>query len=563
VRRALVAALLGGAVLAPAAHAAQVTQPLDFRASDGVRLKATIGGQDEIRPRPTIIEFSPYAPGCCAEIAGPEYNYVQVQARGTGASEGRWSATGPRDQQDVSDFLRWACDQPWSGGEVAIYGFSASAIVAYNAMHLDLACMRTAVLMAGGADLYRDLLYIGGIPNMIPGTAVLAAIGAGALASGPERMRSAPQTAPDPPAGYLQIGLDFLAHPTLDGYWNDRTLRPTGLHVPILADTGFYDVESRGPFEAYRLTRHLGSHLLVLGAHDGWPADSGGPFPHYKRWFDHYLLGIDNGVQDEPRVQTLFGIGGREALMSGAFKRASGDDWPLPQTRWTALHLGDGTITPEPVSAPAEQTFVSTPSQPLASDPNTVATVGGSGWNGYTLDDLIYGTGLGDMNAPAPLAATYTTPPLAEAADAVGPLRLHVRLTTTTPESDVHAVIADVGPDGQAKPVGLGRLRTSFPGVIEERSLFDPASGEMVRPYPDFSVKTPATPGEARDYDIEFWPIGNRFEAGHRIRLYLTGSAALVLPTTPSATTVSVGGDTAARLVFPTLDAPPVFAADR
>ena len=34
-----------------------------------------------------------------------------------------------------------------------------------------------------------------------------------------------------------------------------------------------------------------------------------------------------------------FGVGGREAMMDGAWKRASGDDWPLPQTRWTALHL--------------------------------------------------------------------------------------------------------------------------------------------------------------------------------------------------------------------------------
>src|SRR3712207_4833890 len=114
-----------------------VTQDLEFTASDGVRLHAAVGGEGSLAPRPTVIEFSPYAPGCCASIAGPAYNYVQVHARGTGRSAGQWSATGPRDQLDVAEFLRWACDQPWSDGRLAIYGFSASAIVAYNAMDLD------------------------------------------------------------------------------------------------------------------------------------------------------------------------------------------------------------------------------------------------------------------------------------------------------------------------------------------------------------------------------------------------------------------------------------------
>jgi len=30
---------------------------------------------------------------------------------------------------------------------------------------------------------------------------------------------------------------------------------------------------------------------------------------------------------------------------------------------------------------------------------------------------------------------------------------------------------------------------------------------------------------EFRDYKVELWPVGNRFEAGHRIRLSVVGSA--------------------------------------
>ena len=56
---------------------------------------------------------------------GPDYHHVFVHARGTGNSTGSWSAVGPRDQQDVAEFVAWACEQPWSNGRIGLYGFSA------------------------------------------------------------------------------------------------------------------------------------------------------------------------------------------------------------------------------------------------------------------------------------------------------------------------------------------------------------------------------------------------------------------------------------------------------
>ena len=76
------------------------------------------------------------------------------------------------------EVLQWACNQPWSNGRLGLYGFSASAIAVYNALHLELPCVETAVLGAGTHELYRDLLYPGGMPNLVPGLGVLAGIGA-------------------------------------------------------------------------------------------------------------------------------------------------------------------------------------------------------------------------------------------------------------------------------------------------------------------------------------------------------------------------------------------------
>ena len=164
-----------------------------FVMSDGVELEVRLGGRGplvggELPPRPVIVEFSPYAPGCCFEAAGPDYNYLQVHIRGTGLSDGlvrraraaAASRTSPRCSA-------WACRQPWSNGRLGLLGFSASAIIVYNSLHLDLPCVEAAVLGSGTHELYRDLLYPGGVSNGIPAVGVFGLIGAPLVQALPDR----------------------------------------------------------------------------------------------------------------------------------------------------------------------------------------------------------------------------------------------------------------------------------------------------------------------------------------------------------------------------------------
>ena len=81
----------------------------------------------------------------------------------------RFDALGPRTQQDVAEVLRWACSQSWSNGTLGLNGFSASAITIYNSLHLPLPCVKAAVLKSGTHELYRDLIYPGGVSNLVPG----------------------------------------------------------------------------------------------------------------------------------------------------------------------------------------------------------------------------------------------------------------------------------------------------------------------------------------------------------------------------------------------------------
>lgn len=550
------------ATTATTAAADTVTQEERVTVSDGVQLQTTLTSQGPVTARPTVIEFSPYGPGSATFMPDGNYNHVLVQLRGTGASSGGFDALGPRSQQDVSEVLQWACGQPWSNGRLGIHGFSASAIMIYNSMHLELPCVDTATLRSGTFELYRDLLVPGGVSNIVPGAAVILGIGALALAQGPNRLANDPIGSIDAVRGLLDSGLQagFL-HPTLDTFWKERGFRGDANDLPILAVNGIFDVESRGAFQGYQELRDNGSHLLLAGGHDGFPAGTDNGQADMQAWYDHYLRDIDNGITQDPAVQLTLSDGDRNDMIAGQYLTRDGADWPLPGTTWSALNLdattsgtahtlNDGTLTLGTPKKAGAQTYIPLPTNPLATDSPTASLLDSAGLKLLTTQI----PGLADMNGLIGLPGlSYTSPALAQNVVSAGPASLQVRLSTTSPETAIWAVVSDVHPDGTAHPLTVGRLLSSFPNVVEEKSLKD-QNGTIVQPYGDYSVKTPLAGFlSSRLYQVEMWPIANRFKAGHRIRLDIVGASAFSLPTLPGVNTVEVGGTSGSRLLFPVL----------
>ena len=547
-----------GSVPAQGSAPALVSEVLSFTAPDGTVLHATIGGFGSLTRRPLIVEDSPYAPAISSlDWIGSAYNFIELQWRGTGLSGGSLDTTGAADQSDLASFLGWACTQSWSNGNIGLYGFSASAIAVYNAMHLELPCVRAASLMAGTVDLYRDLLYIGGIPNLVPGAVVEADIGADTLSGGLTRLKQAAASIPDAALGYVVSPLQVYENATEDTFWQDRTFKGDRDQIPILADTSFYDVEPRGPFLAFNATEKYGSHLLVCGAHDGFPAGTPGPFPQYLNWFNHYLLGQPLSAANQPVVSLCLSNGSREQFLADNLTKVTGPSWPLPGTQWTRLYLSaaksgtvaslnDGSLSLEPQSS-AQQSYPFVPSEATETDVHTMGVIAADGLDqaATTLPALT------NLSLSGPTSLTYTSPPLQSAINAVGPSSLDVSVASSDPVTDLYVVVADVWPDGAAFPVATGSLRTSYPDLIKPFTLFD-AAGDIVDPYTNFSVSDPALPGTTREYHVEIPPIGNHFAAGHRIRVYILGTPFDQLGSLPGLNTVSLGGVTASRLILPT-----------
>jgi len=556
----VVAALALTLVFAAVARAATASQDMRVRMSDGVTLAAALSGQAPLAARPVIVEFSPYGPGSGSTYDGPAYNYLLVQIRGTGDSDGTFDALGPRTQQDVVDTLRWACHQRWSNGRLGLNGFSASAITVYNSLHLKLPCVRTAVLRSGTFELYRDLLWPGGISNFIPGLGVLALIGAPAAEQGFARARRAPVSGFDTAIGLFDAGLNGgLEHPTLDQWWRQRGFRGEVNHLPILMLDSFFDVESRGAFQAFQALRRDGAHLLVVGGHDGAPAGTDDGDGAMKAWYDRYLRGLHNGITRQPRVQMLLSDGSRERYLEGDFVRYRASNWPVPHTHWVSLWLSatrsgsghsinDGSLVCRRPKATTTQSYAAIPTLPSMTDQPNTAIVGADGLNrAAEAFPITTETGLAE-----PEGLTYTTVPLTREVLSAGPVALDLRLSSSASATAMWAVISDVWPDGSSHPVATGRLLSAYPNIIRSRSLIN-ALGEVVQPYGDYSARSYAKPLTERTYQIEFWPIGNRFKRGHRIRLVVLGASGASSPSTPALNTIRIGGVDGSRLLLPVL----------
>ncbi len=558
----LAAISLAAALAAPASAEVQ-TRGERFAASDGVQLQTTLTGEAPLSRRPVIVEFSPYGRRSGTFDAGPAFNHLLVQIRGTGDSDGSFDALGPRTQADVAETLAWACGKEWSDGHLGINGFSASAIAIYNALHLPLPCVKGAVLKSGTHELYRDLLMPGGVSNIVPGAVVLFGIGGITLSQALDRD---PATYLDALLGTVNSGAGFLAHPTLDGWWRERGFRGDVNRLPILMVAGFFDVESRGAFEAYRDLKGDGAHLYVGGAHDAAPRGTDRGSAEMQAWFDRYVRGVPNGVEDHPRVQMLLSDGDRNAYAAGRFVKRDATDWPVPGTRWRSLYLdpaksgsgtsiNDGTLSSQPPETTAPQSYPGVVSVPTMTDVPNAAIIDAS--EGSAITSLL--PALGDMRVAEPLGLAYTTAPLTKDLVSAGPASLEIDLATTAPRTAIWAVVSDVAPGAVAKPLAVGRLSTDFPDTDPARDRED-AAGDVVQPYGRYDAPRPAPAGQSRRYRVEFWPLGNRFKKGHRVRLHLVGSSAASVPDLPAGNTVTVGGANGSRLLLPVLgdEAPPI-----
>ncbi|WP_413509448.1 CocE/NonD family hydrolase [Carnobacterium maltaromaticum] len=215
------------------------------------------------------------------------YAVCNPDMRGIAHSEGDTTMIGSQEAEDGYDLIEWLAAQSWSNGKTALTGtsylaFSQWYIAAEQPPHLT--CINPT---EGLADGYRDLAFIGGIPdpNFIERLQVNHVSATGAKRE--------------------DLIKEMAAYPLADAdVWQDKVADPSKITVPAFVIASYSNtLHTMGTFRSWRT---LGSTEKWLRIHDRqeWPYyyDENNT-EELRRFFDYYLLEKDNGWSTTPTVR--------------------------------------------------------------------------------------------------------------------------------------------------------------------------------------------------------------------------------------------------------------------
>ena len=485
---------------------------------DGARLVSYIARPVGNGPFGVVLQRTPYT-----RILRPAgrywasrgYIFVAQHVRGRDVSDGNDFGDYDTDVRDGYDAVEWAAKLPGANGRVGLIGHSDEGRLAWYAAvsappHLAALAPSAATGDPWRIVPYEDMVFS---PINVAWACLMRSrklesindldIG-GAIAHLP--LSDLPQNLG---CGDVKLWDRWIAHPTLDNYWRAHavTTNIAKVRVPVLQISGWYD-DSRGPVDYTNALNKVSGHPFIRlimgpGAHKGVDYVAGDFGPESRvdtrrlqlRWFDHYLLGKDNGVdREEPVDIFVFGDNKWRKEVAWPLARAVPTTWYLSSSGRANTSGGDGvldTIPPAPSGAPAD-TFTYDPANPTP----------------YLIDSRELETSLNEdftsLNATRRDELVFTSKALTKPIEVTGQMSATLWAATDAKDTDWNIMLLDVFPDGHAERVQDGVARARFRQGNDKEVLL--------------------TSGSVEKYDIDVWFTSRVFQPGHKVRVTVSSA---------------------------------------
>jgi putative CocE/NonD family hydrolase len=300
--------------------------------------------------------------------------------------------------------------------------------------------------------------------------------------------------------GYLRDD-DRFDVPTIHvNSWLDVTPEPTMYLFNLMRRNSVSATARENIFAIVSPTQHCASEAATERTKVGDMDVGDARFPYFRIYldfFDHWLRGVDNGVEKLPKVQ-YYTIGTNDWHHAPT--------WPVPGMRETSYWLtsggtantgrGDGRLTTAKPAAKGSDTYVYDPADPFPSRGGAICCTGNPKDQPGIFDQA-------DLEERRDLLV-YTTPPLERGLTITGNVRVELHVSSDARDTDFAAKLVDVDPDGRAWNISNGILRARYREGFTRKVLM-----EQGMTYP-LTVSLKATS----------W----HFKPGHRVRLYVTSS---------------------------------------
>ena len=387
------------------------------------------------------------------------YAVVNPDKRGAYMSEGNLLYWGHEDALDGCDVIEWIASQKWCNGKVGMSGNSWLTVSQWF-----IAAERPEHLAAiapweGFCDHYRESGTRGGIP--MPEFPEMIA----------ETFSSAHGMLEDQPRMIVE-------KPFLCDYWLDKAARVENIDIPAYVVASYTNsVHTHGTFAGYRRMASKEKWLRVHNTNEWFDYYTPENVDDLRRFFDHYLKGMDNGWEKTPKVRlSVLNPGGRDIV-----GRAE-DEFPLAHTVYRKLYLSAADST---LQASLPQQEITDIYQSAAKDNKVTYR--------YRMD---------------------------KPTEITGYMKLHLWVSAPDHDDmDLAVRVEKLSKDGQPLPdragnriVATGQLRVSL------RQL-DTLRTTEAEPYYTFTGEQKLKPGEIVPVEIEIWPMGLFFEKGEILQL--------------------------------------------
>ncbi len=496
--------------------------------SDGCRLSARVWmpvkAQQE--PMPVIFEHLPYRKrdGTIVRdqfthpwFAGHGYVCIRTDMRGNGESEGlmddEYSAQELSDAKEVID---WAANQPWCNGNVGMIGISWGGFNGLQLAYMQPDALKAVVTVCSTVDRYNgDIHYKGGCLL-------------GENFGWASNMLSYSSRPPDPMLvgenKWLELWQErlenikfdlstWIRHQHRDDYWKHGSVCEdySRIKAAVLTVGGWHD--------GYRNTiAHLVENLdaPVKGIIGPWihkyphyaaPAPAIGFLQECKRWWDKYLKGVDNNVDNEPayRVYLMDSVAPDRWLDTRPGHWIAEQQWPADPIESVDYFLAENhLLAKEPATV-----------QEVIQSPQDCGAAAGEYFPFAFSDELPDEQSYDDERS-----VCFTSETLAQGYDIVGTPVVSLSLTPDSTNAHITARLLDIRPDGQSALITYGMLNLTHIHSHEHPNAL--------------------LPNQAIDFKLQLDDIAYHIPAGHRLRIALANANWPTIWPSPSTGTLTL-----------------------
>jgi putative CocE/NonD family hydrolase len=406
------------------------------------------------------------------------------------------------ERADGTATVAWLRDQRWCDGQVSMTGGSYLghtqwAVAPYVdpplrsvSLNITAAKMTSAFYDHGAPGIQNALNWTGligtqekgGLPGVLPNPRQMART--------KRALRKVPLQAADIDVAGAPVAFwrDFVEHAAAaDEFWANADHDGSDLtrFPPVAMVTGWWDLFLPGQLRDYAALRAAGvtARITVGPWLHGDPGELKMIAQQDIAWLDHHLRGGPAPPGAPVRV-----------FLQQAGTWLGFDEWPPPAVVGTAYYLraaGGLSLDAEPGDA-APATFVYDPADPTPSAGGPLLQPPGKQVDNGAIE-------------ARPDVLIYTTEPFASDHDLVGPVSARVYVRTGRQHADLFVRVCDVDATGVSRNIVDGIRRLS-PQTV---------------PAPDVRVGD----DKVLAVDVELYPTAYRVQAGHRIRLQISGGA--------------------------------------